>query len=91
MVMAPGQIRLPGDVSQSTWINDISINGCRATEWLKRPGVRLWVKIAHLAPLEGMVRHGSHASCGIEFTNPLHPSVLAHIVDQYRVAVRDAD
>lgn len=74
-------VRRSGTVRVHATVTDMSMTGFRLECDERLPiGAAIWVRIGQLSPLEAKVvwRDGYLAGCA--FTNPLHPSVLDHIV-----------
>ena len=76
-------------MAKDVTITDLSIRGCRFYDRFGRlpVGSFLTVKIGPVGPIESYVRWCEDHITGIEFANPLHPSVLDHIrahIDQLK-------
>lgn len=59
---------------------DISTGGCRVRDVAVRPNDLVWVTMPGLSSLDGRVTWVRGWESGIEFTNPLHPAVVDHLV-----------
>lgn len=73
--IAPGQ-------SPEVWLTEISLTGCQigVREGLLTEGRYVVIKAQGLEGLPGTVRWSLGEAAGIEFEQPLHPAVLAHLL-----------
>ena len=73
-------IREPGSGHFSILVKDLSATGFRCdTSHQLNPGVRVWVTLAGLAPLEAEVKWRDGFYYGFAFARPLYPAVFDHI------------
>lgn len=68
--------------SKDIWIKDISETGCRFFDKFSvlETDSSLLFRVGNVGPIAAQVRWREKSIVGIQFDQPLHPSVLAHIV-----------
>ena len=68
--------------SRDVWIKDVSEYGCRFFDRFSvlSVGTPISVRIGNIGPIAADVRWREGSIVGARFEDPLHPSVLAHIV-----------
>ena len=82
VVEVAGRYRERAGTSRDIWIKDISENGCRFFDKFSVLAVDslIMFRIGTIGPFNAKVRWREQNIVGVEFENPLHPSVLEHIV-----------
>jgi len=72
--------------SREIIILDLSENGCRFRERTGHlaPGTGLTIKVGSIGPLPAVIRWTRRNEVGASFDNPIHPTVLVHIRQQFR-------
>ena len=75
-----GRVRT-GSGARDVTVRDLSESGCRFYDPLSPmpPGQNLTIKLGPIGPIDAVVRWRREDDVGIEFLNPLYPSVLDHI------------
>lgn len=76
-----GRYRIGNGIWKDVTVNDLSIHGCRMFDRfskLERSDF-VYIKIGSIGPIDAHVRWRRHNDIGIEFSGPLHPSVLEHM------------
>ena len=66
-------------------ITNLSRSGCRMQQnhnWLD-VGASIALKIDQIGPIDSVVRWKNSDEMGVEFADPLHPSVLDHLAAQF--------
>lgn len=80
-VVAQAVLRQSGAQGSSIQLLDISERGCRVSLLNKvAPGTRLWIRLPGLEAIEAVVRWEGNFMAGLEFSRPLYPPVLAHLL-----------
>ena len=77
-----GKYRARMGQSRDIWVKDISETGCRFFDRysILDIGANISFRIGNIGPIAAEVRWRERSTVGIRFEQPLHPSVLAHIV-----------
>ncbi|MDX2209745.1 MAG: PilZ domain-containing protein [Sphingopyxis sp.] len=89
-ITARARFREVGANPYEVEIDDLSATGFRMISYTRpRTGTRIWVTLPGLQSLEAVVRRTQGNNHGCEFTQPLHPSVAAHL--QSLLKARKAD
>lgn len=72
--------------AREVMILDLSKNGCRFRERTSHlvSGSGLTIKVGSIGPLAAVVMWARNGEVGAQFHNPLHPSVLEHMTQQFR-------
>lgn len=62
-------------------VNDLSIHGCRMFDRFSKleQSDSVYIRIGSIGPIDAHVRWRRNNDIGIEFSRPLHPSVLDHM------------
>lgn len=82
--------RLPADITASirargsavrtkAEVADLSANGCKLISREYETGDEVLIALAHLTPIIGRVCWAEEGAVGVEFSAPLHPSVVKHL------------
>ncbi len=81
-VQVAGRYRSRVGSARDIWIKDISETGCRFFDKFSvlPVGTGITFRVGTIGPIAARVRWREKSVIGIEFDNPLHPSVLEHIV-----------
>ncbi|WP_324828380.1 PilZ domain-containing protein [Qipengyuania zhejiangensis] len=81
-VQVAGRYRARHGASRDVWIKDISVDGCRLFDKFSvlPIGDQIHVKVGNIGPIPTAVKWREGSTVGGQFEQPLHPSVLAHIV-----------
>lgn len=76
-----GRYRTGSGIARDVWITDLSRGGCRFFDRFgtMQPGKSLTLRIGTIGPIEAKVRWWESQVNGVEFRQPLHESVYAHI------------
>lgn len=84
LVQVAGRYRPRHGGSRDIWIKDLSEYGCRFYDKFSilETGADLLVKIRDIGPIPASVKWREGSIAGVEFEQPLHPSVLQHIVSR---------
>lgn len=80
----PAILNRPNQYRSKVVLADISTHGCRVDAGGLRLGDRVWI---HLPTLEAVCAHVAWATpeeAGLEFRQPLHPAVVAHLAGDLR-------
>jgi len=82
VVQVAGRYRARHGDSRDVWIKDLSEYGCRFFDKFSvlTVGSRILIKAGNVGPIPADVKWRDGSTVGAEFENPLHPSVLDHIV-----------
>lgn len=77
-----GRYRSKHGQSRDIWIKDVSEFGCRFFDRFSvlEVGTHLLVKLGNIGPIPAEVKWREGSTVGAEFDNPLHITVLDHIV-----------
>ena len=77
-----GKYRAPRGQSRDIWVKDVSRTGCRFFDRysILEVGTTISFRIGNIGPLYAEVRWRERSTVGIRFEQPLHESVLGHIV-----------
>jgi PilZ domain len=77
-------LREPGSIKFDVDVLDLSVLGCRIeTSANLVVGSPIYISVAGIAPLEGLVAWRKGWLYGCAFARPLHNAVLDHIVKQH--------
>ena len=81
-VTVAGRYRPRQGAARDVWIKDISEYGCRFFDKFSvlQTHAAIFVKVGNVGPIPANVKWREGYSVGAEFEQPLHPSVLEHIV-----------
>lgn len=84
VVTVAGRYRPRQGNARDVWIKDISESGCRFFDRFSIIAVdtSILLKIGNVGPIPAEVKWRDGPVVGAQFLRPLHPSVLAHIVEQ---------
>lgn len=82
LVQVAGRYRSKHGQSRDIWIKDISEYGCRFFDRFSVLEVdsTILIKVGNIGPITTEVKWRDGSTVGAEFDNPLHPSVLGHII-----------
>jgi hypothetical protein len=77
-----GRYRSRVGVSRDIWIKDISEDGCSFFDKFSLLEVdsTILFRVGPIGPISADVRWREKSTVGVKFGQPLHPSVLAHII-----------
>lgn len=81
-VQVAGRYRSRVGTARDIWIKDISETGCRFFDKFSVLPIdtNITFRVGTIGPIPARVRWREKSVVGIQFDNPLHPSVLEHIV-----------
>lgn len=84
-ISAEVQLRRSGELNFTVEAYDLSEQGCKL-EFVERPrlGETVWVKFPGLEALESKVRWTHRAAVGLQFSRPMDPRVLQHLLQRLR-------
>ncbi|GMM93377.1 PilZ domain-containing protein [Qipengyuania sp. MTN3-11] len=82
-----------GGGTKDIWIKDISETGCRFFDKFSilEVGSSILFRVGNVGPISAQVRWREKNVVGIQFDQPLYPSVLEHIVATMNIGQADAD
>lgn len=82
VVTVAGRYRPRRGGTRDVWIKDISEYGCRFFDKFSilSTNTAILVKVGHVGPIAADVKWRDGHIVGAEFEQPLHPSVLEHII-----------
>ena len=77
-----GCYRIGNGTKKDVIVNDLSIRGCRIIDRFSNLeiGGLVSIRIGSIGPIEAFVRWRRKNEVGIEFSWPLHPAVLEHML-----------
>ena len=83
---AQGRYRKGTGIRFDIALCNLSEYGCQFADLVGRlqVGDEITVRIGDIGPVPACVKWVTRRQCGIEFEEPLHPSVLGHIVARER-------
>lgn len=83
-IAVPGRYRKGTGVRFNVAIKDLSEYGCQFADLVGRLSIgdEITIRIGEIGPLSSKVKWIDRRQAGVEFSQPLHPSVLDHIIDQ---------
>ena len=81
-VTVAGRYRPRQGGARDVWIKDISEYGCRFFDKLSlwQTNTAILVKVGSIGPIPADVKWRNGSIVGAQFEQPLHPSVLEHII-----------
>ncbi len=81
-ISVPGRYRKGTGVRFNVAIKDLSEYGCQFSDLVGRidVGDEITIRIGDIGPLEAQVKWVAKREIGVEFDQPLYPSVLEHII-----------
>ena len=76
-----GRYRIGNGIGKDVTVYDLSVRGCRMFDRFSKLGLSdfVYIKIGSIGPIDAHVRWRRHNEIGIEFSRPLHRSVLDHM------------
>ncbi len=82
VVQVAGRYRSRVGTARDIWIKDISETGCRFFDKFSVLPVdsNITFRVGSIGPISAKVRWREKSVIGIEFENPLYPSVLEHTI-----------
>ena len=84
-VTMQGRYRSGNGRAHDVQISNLSRSGCRMWQnhsWLAI-GARISLRIESIGPIDSVVRWKNREEMGVEFVQPLYPSVLDHLAAQF--------
>lgn len=83
IVRVAGRYRQRMGNTRDIWIKDISEYGCQFFDKFSMlpVGGTVSVRVGNIGPIAAEVKWRNGSTVGAEFELPLHPGVLAHIID----------
>ncbi len=83
-VRVTADFRRTGRTPFRVHVRDLSASGCRCETVSKvYDGDVVWITIPGLAPISGTIRWVSTREFGVQWSHPLHISVLDHVAKQH--------
>ena len=81
-ISVPGRYRRGTGVRFDIAIKDLSEYGCQFSDLVGRVAVgdEITIRIGEIGPLDACVKWAANREIGVEFVQPLYPSVLEHII-----------
>ena len=81
-ISVPGRYRKGTGVRFNVAIKDLSEYGCQFSDLVGRIGIGddITIRIGDIGPLDARVKWVAKREIGVEFDQPLYPSVLEHII-----------
>ena len=81
-ISVPGRYRKGTGVRYNVAIKDLSEYGCQFSDLVGRIDVNddITIRIGEIGPLDARVKWVAKREIGVEFDQPLYPSVLDHII-----------
>ncbi|MGE5953554.1 MAG: PilZ domain-containing protein [Qipengyuania vulgaris] len=81
-ISVPGRYRKGTGVRYNVAIKDLSEYGCQFSDLVGRidAGDEITIRIGEIGPLDARVKWVVKREIGVEFDQPLYPSVLEHII-----------
>ena len=81
-ISVPGRYRKGTGVRFNIAIKDLSEYGCQFSDLVGRIAVgdEITIRIGEIGPLAARVKWVANREIGVEFDQPLYPSVLEHII-----------
>ena len=81
-ISVPGRYRKGTGVGYNVAIKNLSEYGCQFSDLVGRIGVGddISIRIGEIGPLDARVKWVANREIGVEFEQPLYPSVLDHII-----------
>ena len=82
VVQVSGRYRSRVGVSRDIWIKNISETGCSFFDKFSvlEIGTTVLFRVGPIGPISAHIRWRDKSTVGVEFEQPLHPSVLSHII-----------
>jgi hypothetical protein len=82
IVEVAGRYRSRVGVSRDIWIKNLSETGCNFFDKFSvlEVGTTILFRVGSIGPISAHIRWRDKNTVGVEFEQPLHPSVLAHII-----------
>ena len=83
-ISAFGRYRKGTGTRYNVAIKDLSEYGCQFSDLVGRISVgdEITIRIGEVGPIAARVKWAAKREIGVEFEQPLHPSVLDHIIAQ---------
>ncbi len=81
-ISVPGRYRKGTGVRYNIAIKDLSEYGCQFADLTGRlaSGDEITIRVGDIGPLDARVKWSDKRQIGVEFDQPLYPSVLDHII-----------